>query len=177
MTKRNTILVFCTQKTPQHTWLSLQNAGVRQTPSVRVPVSQKERRCPRGKLLYCACSSRTWHTAAAFVYLSSEDHQQVITFLYLTEQNKTNELGAPEFGFEDNKTDGFVDLWVGVIKGVCRGGGERWFCDCSCNLQFLDELGNDDTTQSVRWISWNIWCQKSCLCVLSPKLDFQCRIF
>ena len=127
--------------------------------TVRVSVSQKERRCPRGKLLYCACSSRTWHTAAAFVYLSSEDHQQVITFLYLTEQNKTNELRAPEFGFED------VDLWVGIIKGVCRGGGERWFCDCSCNLQFLDELGNADTTQSVRWISWNIWRQKSCSCI------------
>ena len=75
-------------------------------------------------ILRMLVESRTWHTAAAFVYLSSEDHQQVITFLYLTEQNKTNELGAPEFGLEDNKTDSFVDLGVGIIKGVCRGWGK-----------------------------------------------------
>ena len=99
MTKRNTILVFCTQKTPQLTWLSLQNAGVRPTPSVRVPVSQKERRCPRGKLLYCACSSRTWHTAAAFVYLSSEDHQQVITFLYLTKKKQNKRTWSARIWF------------------------------------------------------------------------------
>ena len=66
MTKRDTILFFCRQKAPQLTWLSLEIADVRPTPSVRVSVLQKERRSPRGILLYCACSSRTWPAATAF---------------------------------------------------------------------------------------------------------------
>ena len=65
MTKRDNILAFCRQKAPQLTWLSLEIADVRPTPSVCVSNLQKERRCPRGILLYCACSPRTWPAATA----------------------------------------------------------------------------------------------------------------